>query len=706
MNASPHHVPGSRRLRVALFGSGKMGLQHLRVISTIPDARVVGIADPALDGQVVAGLVTGDAHLCADAAELLEKARPDIVHVVTPPDTHAALARLAIAAGCHVYVEKPFAPTRAEAESILSLAAERGVSVCPGHQYLFERPALMALEALPGIGSLVHVESYFSFRMVRRNITPVEQVKDVLPHAVYPIVEQLRAGSGLSDEPIALVGLDVQAKGDVYALVRLGPCAGVIIVTLNGRPIEQYQHLVGTNGWLRADCVTGSLTSVPGPGTGAGILFTPYRRALQMLTGATRGFTRRVLQRQISYPGLQRIISRFYASVAQGTAPPVAPRSILETVGLCEQIGEALDRAESRAEALARERVESVPVVTPSPASRPVLVTGGTGLLGRRVVQELREAGFPVRVLARRLPRYSVRVPGVEYVVGDLARPLDAAELNGAEIVAHCAAETQGGKADHERNSIQATRHVIEAAARVRAKVIHVSSLAVLKPGRLGGGLDETSPVDAGNLERGPYVWGKAESELLAQRLGQELAVPVAVIRPGPLVDYAAFRAPGRLGLELGPLYVVIGGRNSILSVCDVATAARVIRSYVQDFGSAPPMLNLVESPPPTRGELAARLRAHRPDLRFFWLPAIALRVLSGPLKLVQRVALGHEKPMDIYSAFASERYRASLAATIIERAGPTAMGTALARVAPRCAESSPAGSGPGPCSSAMASGA
>ena len=68
--------------------------------------------------------------------------------------------------------------------------------MCAGHQVLFESPALAVWEALPEIGRLVHIESYFSFKMVRRTITPVDQVKDILPHAVYPVVDQLRAGTG------------------------------------------------------------------------------------------------------------------------------------------------------------------------------------------------------------------------------------------------------------------------------------------------------------------------------------------------------------------------------------------------------------------------------------------------------------------------------------------------------------------------------
>jgi hypothetical protein len=45
-------------------------------------------------------------------------------------------------------------------------------------------------------------------------------------------------------------------------------------------------------------------------------------------------------------------------------------------------------------------------------------------------------------------------------------------------------------------------------------KVLHISSLAVLKPGK-GRVVDETAPLDADNLERGPYVWGKANRRCL-----------------------------------------------------------------------------------------------------------------------------------------------------------------------------------------------
>ncbi len=671
-NVTQSTTPSSgRRLRVGLVGSGKMGLHHLKAMEASGIADVIGVADPAADPAELAAILPADAIVVASLDELIARARPDVVHIVTPPGTHATLAMTAIRGGCHVYVEKPFTPTAAEASAILDLAAQHGVTVCAGHQVLFEAPALGVWENLGRIGRMVHIESYFSFKMVRRTITAVEQVNDILPHAVYPVVDQMRAGSGLADAPIEIAGMSLDPSGEAYALLRLGGVTAVVMVTLNGRPVEQYQNIVGTNGSLRADYIGGFLGRLVGPGTGPGVLLTPYRRALHTMTGTTRGVTKLITGG--SYPGLRTIVRRFYESVRDGTPPPLTARSILDTVIICERIGAALAEAESVEEVRAQQRLTAAAAaLAPTRADAPrVLLTGGTGLLGKKIAQELRQSGFPVRVVARRMPLFSRRVPGVEYVTADLARGLDPALLQQVGFVVHAAAETAGGREDHRRNSIEATRLLIEAAAKAGARgVLHVSSLAVLKTSReLGRDLDESAPVDAGNLTRGPYVWGKAESEILAAGLGAELKIPVRIIRPGPLVDWDAYSPPGRLGREIGPLFVAFGPRRKPLSVCDVTTAARVVRQYLEDFDHAPPLLNMVEAPPPTRLDLMNRYHRDRPDLTVFWFPAWLLRAISGPLKLVQRYAMGAKQPMDIAAAFASERYQTGLAEQVIQRA-------------------------------------
>ncbi|AUH39561.1 SDR family oxidoreductase [Streptomyces sp. CMB-StM0423] len=77
--------------------------------------------------------------------------------------------------------------------------------------------------------------------------------------------------------------------------------------------------------------------------------------------------------------------------------------------------------------------------------SEPILVTGGTGTLGRQVVWRLRDAGRDVRVLSRRAQEGAAKVPGVEYVQGDLLKDQGIAEaLDGVRTVMHCASDKKG----------------------------------------------------------------------------------------------------------------------------------------------------------------------------------------------------------------------------------------------------------------------
>ena len=96
-----------------------------------------------------------------DADTLLAETHPDVVHITTPPGTHAALAKLALQHNAHVYVEKPFVLNETEAHELVELAEEKKLKLCPGHQVLYQTPARDARQYLHNIGQVVHIESYF-----------------------------------------------------------------------------------------------------------------------------------------------------------------------------------------------------------------------------------------------------------------------------------------------------------------------------------------------------------------------------------------------------------------------------------------------------------------------------------------------------------------------------------------------------------------
>ena len=97
------------------------------------------------------------AQLVADAQEVVE-ADVDVVVVLTPPDSHAELTRLALEHGKHVVVEKPFAESREEGEALARLAAERGLHLLAA-PFVQLSPTLRAFWTIVGDGALGHVHS-------------------------------------------------------------------------------------------------------------------------------------------------------------------------------------------------------------------------------------------------------------------------------------------------------------------------------------------------------------------------------------------------------------------------------------------------------------------------------------------------------------------------------------------------------------------
>ena len=159
---------------------------------------------------------------------------------------------------------------------------------------------------------------------------------------------------------------------------------------------------------------------------------------------------------------------------------PFSTRSIIDTVKVCEWITGNLRAAEQEQESKARQTllVEEQQLHI-GKGTKPVLVTGGTGFLGRVVVKRLRTAGWPVRVIARRELRYSMRIAGVEYITADLSQEIPIQFFKDIDTIIHCAAETAGGKELHDRNTIASTRNILRAAAKSGVKkLIHtVASL-------------------------------------------------------------------------------------------------------------------------------------------------------------------------------------------------------------------------------------
>lgn len=649
-NGEPQ-VSAQQNVRIGIVGAGQMARQHARAIGRLETATVTAVVDPdpAALGEI--RRVQPGAACFTSFDDLLRAKVVDVVHICTPPQTHERLAEQALEAGLHVYVEKPFVETQAAALRLAKIADRQGLKICSGHQLLYEPPTRRALELLPAMGEVAHIESYFSFRAMthtgsgRAPLRADLQLLDILPHPVYLLLDFLeRAVEGET----RLVSVEVGPRGTVHALVRRGSLTGTLVVTLDGRPVESYLRLVGTNGSIHCDYVRSTVQTQLGPGaSGIDKLLSPYRTAWQLLTGTTKSMGKRFLKRQRSYPGLAEIFAAFYDSISANKPSPVTRANLIGTVTICEQIAQALGAA-----------YPDKPQVTSRARSAPVVVTGGTGILGKEVARALLAAGEQVRVIARRTPPDWEKIPGVTYVVADVSEQLAPDVMAGAQTVIHCAAETAGRWEQHQKNSVNATEHVTRAAGAAGVKrFVHVSSISVLAVPARGERLTDDGAMEANSRSGGPNAWGKIESERIAVARCKELGIDLRIARPSAIVDYRQFDPPGLLGRRLGNIFVAVGLPNHQLGVVDVVFAGQTLAWIARHFEDAPAVVNLFEPQLPTKRELLTRLKRNNPSLTIVWLLPPVLLPLSWFALGLQKLLRPRSPALNLAQMFARLRY-------------------------------------------------
>src|SRR3954464_1739178 len=95
-------------LKVAIVGCGKIADAHASQIGRIKGCEIVGVCDrePLMARQLYERFPIKQHY--SDVGVMLSDARPDVVHIPTPPASHFDLAKLCLESGSHVYIEKPF----------------------------------------------------------------------------------------------------------------------------------------------------------------------------------------------------------------------------------------------------------------------------------------------------------------------------------------------------------------------------------------------------------------------------------------------------------------------------------------------------------------------------------------------------------------------------------------------------------------------
>jgi predicted dehydrogenase len=174
----------AQRLRIVQAGLGGFGRSWAHIVRASPSAELIAVVDPAETARDWAGAELG---LRADQIfDTLDAAiaavAPDAVVVVTPPDTHHATATVALAAGCHVLIEKPLATGIEDAIDLVAAAARAQRVLMVSQNYRFRAPARAVRQAIAtgALGDLVAVR--VTFARDTRTLWPPDNFRYAMRH--------------------------------------------------------------------------------------------------------------------------------------------------------------------------------------------------------------------------------------------------------------------------------------------------------------------------------------------------------------------------------------------------------------------------------------------------------------------------------------------------------------------------------------------
>jgi predicted dehydrogenase len=155
-------------VKVGIVGCGKIAEAHAFQIGRVEGCEIVAVCDrePLMAQQLYERFPVK--HYFSDLTEMLTKAKPDVVHICTPPENHYDISTTCLEAGAHVYVEKPFTVDEEQARKLIALAIEKGLKITAGHDDQFthvaRRMRTLVQSGYLGDGPL-HMESYYCYEI-------------------------------------------------------------------------------------------------------------------------------------------------------------------------------------------------------------------------------------------------------------------------------------------------------------------------------------------------------------------------------------------------------------------------------------------------------------------------------------------------------------------------------------------------------------
>ncbi len=639
------------QLRIALVGCGNIAKMHLKYIKSfvvfsniaVCDASIVRLDDFSKKEKIE--------HCFSEIETLLNTFKPDVVHVLTPPATHKDIAIKCLEAGCNVLIEKPMCLSSSEADEIIKAALKYKRSVCVDHMRLFDPLYKKAKGLLKNkdFGKIINVSASYGYDFLQRidsdaaskwiKKLPGGVFYDLIPHPLCLIKDLIPQAKVFSTK---IIRNEKAWITEMWSILSDEKSTGTLHMSLNIRPLENYLEIEAEKGTMRIDFRNFLLTyrkktGLPNP---VERIISNFSLSMQIFWGTLINIYAFMVNKLDPYAGMREIISTFYISINSGSALPVEAESAKEMICMVEE----MFRNENSP--LIEEKVVSVDKAD-------VLVTGGTGFIGRKLVNSLIVQGYRVRIMTRKAlneqeKRQMFTEPQRVFpVVGDISNLSDVRKAcMDIPVVFHLAAAMKGDWNNFLDSTVTGTKNILTVFKELKIeKLVYVSTLNVYNAAAYPNGkvINEDFSLEPFPERRGAYSNAKSIAEFWVRESMTELPGKIVIVRPGLVYGAEGDLFPKDIGFKIGQKLVLVLGMGKrripfvyLNNLVDALTS--IMNSKLRMSG----IYNIVDSDYPTQKEYIKLYSKYTGSKLFIlFVPFWFVMVLFFLIDQVFRVFLG-----------------------------------------------------------------
>ena len=654
-------VPETRGpFHAAIIGTGYISDFHARAVRNLDGVELVAVCDKNLRVAQEFGRVWGVPSYDSPEA-MLDEQQIDAVHLLTPPDLHHSLARAALEAGVHVFVEKPMCVSVEEADDLVAVSTAGSRLLRVSHNLTFYR-AFKRLREHISAGELGPIDyacfNHFAELGVIRSgpfdswmlREPGNVFLEIGSHLVSELIDLIGTPGEITTivgrESILPGGSNVYRRWHVHAEVK--GAAIDLNIDLSPGFSQRLVYVRGLLGSATADLEANVCTI--DRRRPRDIDFDRYSRSLsqaaQIRSQARKTLADYILSKtKIRKRGnpfessILESVDAFYSELRTGDCDKRISASLArDVINVCS-------RAVAAAQIIPGMKAKRAPT---SAAKKPdVLVLGGAGFIGRRLIPKLLEEGHSVRAVSRSASAMLEDMDSdrIEVVRGDIRSTGDLGRiLDGIDHVFHLA--TSGSKTwdQYCEREIQPARALAEACLvhGVR-RLIYTGTIDSYYAGGKLETITEDTPLDARIRRRNYYARAKAAVENLLLTMHSRDGLPLVIVRPGIVIGKGGNPFHWGVGkwLSEGVCQIWGDGRNKLpfVLVDDVATG---LAKTLQAPGIEGRSYNLIDAPMLSARDYLEefqRLAGMRIDAYY---RAVSRFYLDDLLKWTVKKAVGH----------------------------------------------------------------